>query len=45
MEKRKAYCPNCDNDTEQVLDYFNPDKPDDGLLWVCQNCFEGIALE
>lgn len=43
-EKRKAHCPNCNEDTTQIVTEYDPDKPDLMLVWECEKCHEMVDI-
>ena len=39
-EVLKRFCPNCKEETIQVVKLYNPDNPEEGEVWECTKCKE-----
>ena len=38
------WCPKCEKETNQKLELYNLDDPENDLIWVCDECKEGISF-
>jgi len=36
----KRFCPNCKEETKQVIKLYDPDDLEGGEVWQCTECFE-----
>ena len=43
MEEER-FCPYCMTKTMQAQTYFNPDEPDEGMVWTCSQCLESVDI-
>jgi len=39
----RKYCPDCKCYVQAQISLYNPDNPDEGLIWECLQC--GNAIE
>ena len=42
-EVLKRFCPNCKEETIQVVKLYNPDNPEEGEVWECTKCKENTG--
>ena len=42
--EEKQYCHKCEKETNQKLEKYNPDDPESDLIWICDECKEGISF-
>lgn len=42
--ERKAYCPNCCEETVQTPTLYDPDDPASPEVWTCSVCYEELEF-
>lgn len=43
-EKQFQYCTSCKKETFQKLELYDPDDLQSDLIWVCEECKEGVSF-
>lgn len=43
IKVERKYCPDCKCQVQAEKTLYNPDEPDEGLIWQCLEC--GCAIE
>ncbi len=38
------YCPSCNKETDQEIELYNPDIPEEGEVWECTVCRENTGF-
>jgi len=44
METRSHYCQDCEKFTLQKKAFYNPDFPEQGEIWICDECLESVEF-